>query len=496
MHVANFVQRSKGNRVGRLSLLLFFTLAAASAASAQSHVFTKWTATYEPVVAGEPSEVTPGAIAADGQGNIYVTGTAIVGPDPVWGQEIESITIKYDSKGNTVWRVFLTSGAKDAHGVGVALDSAGNVYVLSHLYEHQGPEATDGVAIAKYTSAGIRQWVNFIAPSNLAPNYFPLALAVTPEGSVYIGYQHGSNAYIEKYGTNGKQQWLKTPSPTPYNINTPLAIRLDASENVYMLIFSFASTAPGLSQNHASEIFKFDANGNALAAFGADKLGTISGLGGDSVGGTSQIHAMPFRVDSQGNSYVAGGGTPNSSGVENRIVAKYNSSGAVEWFDTLGAPPDIAPNHIVGIVDLALSTTGEVFVAQTLPGRNSTNSGTDISVMKFDGTGRALWTSRYNGHSDDSGGDQAVAIATDSAGAAYVIGASSDTQAANYAQAFATIKYDSAGNRVWVERHETSGTPPSAPPIAFVLSGSDVVVTGLGVGPNQSSGWLTIDYGQ
>ncbi len=128
------------------------------------------------------------------------------------------------------------------------------------------------------------------------------------------------------------------------------------------------------------------------------------------------------------------------------------------------------------------------------------SQGTDISVNKFDANGNLLWSSNYNGHSDGSGFDQAVAIAADSAGSSYVTGVSTSTQPSveGTFTVLATIKYDSAGNQVWAERHQSNVNASDGPPAALAVSGSDVFVTGLGVPSSQSTaqGWLSVNYGQ
>jgi hypothetical protein len=64
--------------------------------------------------------------------------------------------------------------------------------------------------------------------------------------------------------------------------------------------------------------------------------------------------------------------------------------------------------------------------------------------------------------------------------------------------AIATIKYDSKGNRVWVERYQPNPEIPDGQPNALAVSGSDVFVTGLAALTSQPppQEWVTINYGQ
>jgi len=394
----------------------------------------------------------------------------------------ESLTIAYDSKGNVKWRAFL---GQDANGLDVAVDAAGNVYVLSIFYpDSYLPE----VVTAKYSPSGVRQWVDFIAskPSffnNPSTAYRPVKLAVSPEGNVYVGITKvdqipnptpGSgpgttiNAIAFKYDTNGKQIWTKEAPPTPNQYNSAVSIRLDAAENVYVLVFSLFN-----SQIHDSFIVKYDSNGNFLNTYGSSQLGTIAA----------------FRVDASGNSYVAGGGSPQPpNGKEDRIVAKFSPAGVLDWLHDFGAEfPTIAQTASGTVVassfaDLAVNSAGNVFVAQTLPGAIPSFGTFDISVVKFNSTGTIQWTSRFNGHSDDSDADQAVAIAVNSGGYTYVTGYGS--------VGLATIKYDRNGKQIWAE-------VKSGPfPVSLALSGGDVIATGDINGATTSADWFTIDFVQ
>ena len=245
--------------LGLLVLLLFLGVTT----HAQSNVYTKWTSTYRP---GQ----LPLAIVADGQGDTYVTGSVnVCFQSSTNGCQVggtESVTIKYDSHGQTVWRASLTAspatdpnlgGSGGAHGTGlkIALDAQGNVYVLSGLFIPDVLPAVPTIATAKYNSSGVRQWVNYIAspytpgtpmdPGATAKDtYWPTAMTVSPGGDVYTAFYHhgntenGTDANVVKYDTNGKPQWRKPISPTPYNVNNPGALQLDANENLYVLVDS------------------------------------------------------------------------------------------------------------------------------------------------------------------------------------------------------------------------------------------------------------------
>ena len=534
MHLGNSILKGPAKTISTVAISCLLLSISAPASPAQSNVYTKWSASYGNPNLGRTTANTPSATAADGLGDVYVTGSVgVCFQNSANGCQVggsESVVVKYDSHGQTIWRAFLAAspdtdpnwGGAQGTGLSIALDGMGNVYVLSVLFVPDVETGPPTIATAKYSPDGSRQWVNYIAspytesgglqPSPIAPtSYFPTALAVGPDGDVYTAFYQtstsnpaASTANLIKYDTNGNRLWLKTASPTPFNLNTPEAVRLDAAENAYLLVDSIDNVSPPVPQNHVSAIFKFSPTGSLLTSFGADKLGTI--IGSTAFAATMGPYTIPtlipFSVDALGNSYVAGGGSPSDTGLQNRIVAKFSSSGALDWLYTFGLPFN-SDNSNIGISDLAVDLAGNVFVAQITDPKDATppgSQGTDISVNKFDPNGNLLWSSNYNGHSDGSGFDQAVAIAADSAGSSYVTGVSTSTSPSNEGSfnVLATIKYDSAGNQVWAERHQSNVNASDGPPTALAVSGSDVFVTGLGVPSSQSTAqeWLTVNYGQ
>ncbi len=435
MHLENALMkcRQKITRIFAASFLL--PLVFTTTSRAQSEVFTKWIARFDAAHAFDQ----PSAMAADGKGNTFVSGSTCI-DNPC--TNVESLTIGYNPNGNVKWRAFLSGTSHLANGVDIAVDSAGNVYVLSILNPIGSPE----VATAKYSPTGVRQWVNFIATTSNT-SYRPVKLAVAPEGNVYVTMTaqpvtnppSGTvNAITVKYDTTGKQIWSRQAPPA----GSPLFVRLDAAENVYILLFNYFS-----SQFQNSIILKYNAGGTLLNSYGSNRLGRIDA----------------FRVDASGNSYVAGGGTPQPpSGAQDRIVAKFNSAGVLDWLHDFGAPPTQVPTPS-GFADLAVDSSGDVLVARSIPGSIPSSHGTDISVVKFNSTGTIQWTTRYNGRPDDSGFDQAVAIAVNSHHDAYITGSSSNPSVPCCEKEFATLKYDPNGKQIWVARYNSPGQNGGAP---------------------------------
>jgi hypothetical protein len=466
MNVDSSFVRSRKNTISIFVCSFLLSFVFVSSSRAQSEVYTKWTARFD----AAHTEDDPAAMALDGKGNTFVTGNTCI-DNPC--TNVESLTIGYNSNGNVKWRAFLSGTSHLAIGLDIAVDSAGNVYVLSFL------NPTDGsteLATAKYSPAGVRQWVNFIA-STSNTGYRPMKLAVAPGGNVYVTItaqpitnppsETIPSAVTVKYDTTGKQIWSREAALA----GSPAFVRLDAAENVYVLVFNYFDP-----QNRHSVIFKYNANGTLLNSYGGNRLGNIKA----------------FRVDGNGNSYVAGSGTSQPpNGIQDRIVAKFSSAGVLDWLHDFG--PAVSGDQS-DFADLAVDSSGDVLVAQSLSGTIPLSGGTDISVVKFNSTGTVQWTTHYNGQSDDSGNDQPVAIAVNSSGYTYITGFNIYQVSSQPAKEdFVTVKYDPNGKQIWAAHYNANNAP-----VALALSGGDVVVAGdAGFNsPTSGSDWLTIDYVQ
>jgi hypothetical protein len=146
--------------------------------------------------------------------------------------------------------------------------------------------------------------------------------------------------------------------------------------------------------------------------------------------------------DSSGNVYVTGGSHGLGTDLDYATIM-YSSAGAEQWVARYNGPAygwDRA-------AAIARDSSGNVYVTG-----QSLGLGTDFdyATVKYDSTGQELWVARYNG--PGNGEDDAVAIVIDDSGNVYVTGQS---LGADTAFDYATVKYDSAGQELWVARYNT-----------------------------------------
>ncbi|MEO0253187.1 MAG: SBBP repeat-containing protein, partial [candidate division WOR-3 bacterium] len=132
---------------------------------------------------------------------------------------------------------------------------------------------------------------------------------------------------------------------------------------------------------------------------------------------------------------------------------------------------------------IAVDASGNVYVTG-----GSRGSGTrlDYATIKYNSAGDTVWVRRYNGPADTI--DVAYAIAVDADSNVYVTGKSYGSGTHHYD--YATIKYNSAGDTVWVRRYNG---PADTIDVAYAIAvdvDSNVYVTGKSYG----SGTHHYDY--
>jgi len=129
---------------------------------------------------------------------------------------------------------------------------------------------------------------------------------------------------------------------------------------------------------------------------------------------------------------------------------------------------------------------GNVYITGESPGYGTS---TDFATIKYDSNGNELWVSRYNGPGNKS--DRAFALFIDRLGYVYVTGPSyGDGSNSDYA----TIKYDPNGKELWVSRYNGIGNYQDMPKDIFVDSKGNVYVTGESDANETIYDYATVKY--
>lgn len=144
-------------------------------------------------------------------------------------------------------------------------------------------------------------------------------------------------------------------------------------------------------------------------------------------------------------------------------------------------------NEIDQAYALAIDDSGNVYVT----GISENNFDRfNYATIKYNSTGDSVWVARYEG--PDALGDEAYAVAVDDSGNVYVTGFSRSSD--NYWD-YLTIKYNASGDTVWVARYDG---PDHGMDIARDIAVDDqgnVYVTGYSWDTAHAEDYLTIKYG-
>ena len=226
-----------------------------------------------------------------------------------------------------------------------------------------------------------------------------------------------------------------------------------------------------------------------LANFGCEQLVTDSG--GDEVaeawvarydGQTEDDDsAVALAPDGLGNIYVTGYSWGDDSSSDFATI-KYDIKGNQLWVARYDGPASDDDKAL----DLVPDNSGNIYVTGWGLGNGT---GADYVTIKYDGVGSRPWVARYDG--PVSGYDKARALGVDYSANIYVTGWS---QGNGTEADYATIKYDTDGNQLWVARYDgpASGKDES---YAIAVDGwANVYGTGSSQGNGTEADYATIMY--
>jgi uncharacterized delta-60 repeat protein len=346
----------------------------------------------------------------------------------------------------------------------LAVDNSGNVYVTGHS---GGSGTFADYATVKYNPDGNQLWVaRYNGPGNSGDN--ARALALDNSGNVYVtGYSTGSGtgndyATIKYSSEDGNQLWVARYNGPGNSVDIAAALAVDNSGNVYVTGFS---TGSGTGYDYAT--VKYGPDGNQLW------VARYNGPGND------YDNARALAIDNSGNVYVTG----TSTGTEyDYATVKYSPDGNQLWVARYNGPGNSTDNAN----DLAVDNSGNVYVTG-----ESIGSGTnyDSTTIKYGPDGNQLWVARYNGPTN--GYDDSKALAVDNSGNVYVTG---ECYGSSITYDYATIKYNSDGNQLWVAFYNSDANLEDTPTALKLDNYGNVYVTGTVYTSGTNRDTMTVKY--
>jgi subtilisin family serine protease len=304
-------------------------------------------------------------IAADGSGNVYITGHSSGSWNGPSGQAplnsgFGAFVLKLSSNGEYQWHTFY--GAYE--GSGIAADGSGNVYVTGNSAgswngsSGQAPlNAYSGswdLFLLKLNSTGIYQWHTFYGSG---VEDIAHAIAVEKNGNVYVtGYSNATwgsprNAFsgstkilVLKLDNNGIYQWHTFYGSGSLQDNA-YGIDVDESGNVFMIGYSNASwNGPsGQAPLHDASPGGFGAFVLKLSSNGDYQWHTFYSSFYNSYGTGFNVAVSGCNVYAMGISESSWNGPSGQaprkaySGMTDIVVLKLSSSGAYKWHTFYGA---------------------------------------------------------------------------------------------------------------------------------------------------------------
>lgn len=328
-----------------------------------------------------------------------------------------------------------------------AIDSTGNVYITG--------DNEDNYFLLKYNNNGYLIWQRTIAMNNNLnkqtnyPEYQNLnqpnqynnkyfindfsnkiktgdgngCMAADSLGNVFISWSNGNGfLYIYKYDSSGTQKWRRLYNDT--KPDWPKDLALDYEGNVIVI------GERGLSFTEFLTL-KYSSSGNLI----------WNKIYYDTIGGFPN----KISVDLNNNIYIAGQILTNNT-FWDMINIKYNNEGVLQWVSRY--------NDTLNSGDLAYSICvdkyGNSYVTGLMTVRLRSNYATDaIGTIKYTPQGDSVWVRIF--HNNDSlQNNYGTDIITDNSGNVYVTGMTTGNITFPLA-AYATIKYDNNGNKLWIK---------------------------------------------
>ena len=381
--------------------------------------------TYWIITLGGSSSDSGNGVTHDSSGNVYVTGTTT--SDGPGGNDL--LVGKYDKDGVIQWQRALggsTAYRDDDTGRMITVDSSGNIYVVGITNSTAG---YDSMMIAKYNSSGSIQWQRTFGTSSTQER--GRGISVDSSGNVFVcgttsKGMTSEGAIVAKYDSSGTLQWQRTLDDT--YTQTAYDVDIDSSDNIYI---------GGVTAIGGYTYYLVAKYNNSGAIQWQRTLGSAS----------SSDNGRSVTVDSSDNVYVVGQTTSGGIGVYDSVVAKYNSSGTLQWQRAIGTS-----GQQINIVGMTSDSSDNIYIA----GSNSSS----YFFAKYNSSGTLQWQRSLGGSASDTGSS----ISADDKGNIYVMGSSSSSGAGGSDMMFAKIPSDGSmtgtyGSFTYAATSHSSGTP-------------------------------------
>ena len=363
-------------------------------------------------------------ITNDGTGNVYVTGsfqrdaTLYDKDDIVRGSittpRVQPFIIKYSYSGDIQWYTHAASSTANMESRDGAVDTNGNYYIAGlwggteiNFYNQDGTvgdtitttdTSTKGYLV-KYNASGSVQWsTHFITTGGGSYPYTRVTNVDTDAENIYVVGQFGSgtgstldlynednniagtlsntgnaDSFIAKYNSSGVLQWRARLGGSGDQYTSTASLSIDNNGNIYVTaIYSGAQAFYNKDDTQAATlnssgldayITKYNSSGYHQWSAGLSGSGnergynlTTSNDGAVYVTGSYTSNPMIFYNEDG----LQGGTLTRTGNNEEAFIAKYNSSGVLQWRTR------IAGASVERGEDISVDSTGNVYITGTM----------------------------------------------------------------------------------------------------------------------------------
>jgi hypothetical protein len=302
---------------------------------------------------------------------------------------------------------------------------------------------------------------------------------------------NAADAFVAKFDVSGNCLWAKTIGGIGDENGTAIAVDGDGNIFVtgYYVSSSFTIETQTLTNHGDRDVFliKFNNAGDLLWA--------------TSPGGTWDDEAYGVSCDGNGNAYITGlywgnsmnfeSSTITSNGDIDAFLAKYTSSGTLEWAKTIGGTGDERGNGIKTDAAGNIYLTGDYDSPSVNFGANTlSNSGTYDEYMfiaNYTTSGTNVWAkSGYSNSASTSGSG----VSLDQSGNCYV-GGVFDGTTANFGT-YTITNSNPGGSNAWIAKYSSAGAEQWVSNAVSGPEGNETYcITTDNTGNSYISGWFT-----
>lgn len=381
---------------------------------------------------------------------------------PINAQIKESWAVRYDN-----------GGVDKSNAIGI--DDFGNVFITGS--SNSAGVGTEDYLTIKYNSAGSEEWTSRINGSGGSVD-IAYALVIDSSGSIIItggsvGSGSGYDYFTIKYSSAGDTLWTRRYNGPKNSKDIAYSIALDDSQNIFI-----TGESEGLTGTHG--IFEDYATVKYNPAGDFQWAARYNGPAGD------YDKANSICVDTEGNIYVTGVSDGGSSGSGDPhfdyATIKYNSAGLTQWIRRYNSSNGEDEGVMVKADEL-----GNIFVTGF---SSDVSTFADYATINYSADGDTTWISRYNGPASND--DRASSLAVDNLGNVFVAGKSYGGSITNYD--YTTIKYNSLGDSVWVNRYNGGASDIDGASAVSVDKSGNVYVTGYSTNISTAFDYATMKY--